>query len=94
MTELHTPFPVFDAPRTDEDNEDRHIELERRIDLHVDATDEWVTAPARIVYNSRGCELELGPYSLCESDAIELHRMIGRYLALALPKNEGAEEDQ
>lgn len=84
MTEIRTPFPVFDSPRDDEDNHDRHIDLERRIDLHVDATDQWVTTPCRIVFNGRGCELELGPYSLCESDAIELHQMIGQYLARVL----------
>lgn len=27
MTEIRTPFPVFDAPRDDEDNHDRHVDL-------------------------------------------------------------------
>ncbi|MGX9295215.1 hypothetical protein [Tsukamurella paurometabola] len=76
-------FPTFDTARTDEDNQDRYVHAERGIDFHIDALDQWVTAPARIVFNGRGCEFELGPYSLCEGDAIELYKMLGLFLGHA-----------
>jgi len=72
-------WPLLDIPR---DDPDRHVQRETEITVRVDATDQFVRLPLRIVYTSDGLtgwSFEVGPYSVSGPDACRLANVIAEY---------------
>lgn len=73
-------WPTLDIPR--DDDPDRHVQASTAITVRVDATDQFMRLPLRIVYTSDGLtgwRLELGPYDLEGRDACRLANMLVEY---------------
>ncbi|QDQ93740.1 hypothetical protein FND50_25260 [Rhodococcus sp. WB9] len=75
-------FPVLDFDRDGhpELSVSRHVLLERVIEPTVDETDEFVTMPVRVIINSMSPAVEIGPYSLCETDIAALHQALTHFI--------------
>lgn len=71
---------VFDSPRSERGR--RHVQCQRVVSMRVDETDGWIDVPVRSVFvddGLTGWTFEIGPYSVCGSDATKLINALAEY---------------
>lgn len=71
-------FPVLDFDRESDALYvgARHVVSETSIEPVVAETGEWITLPVRSVIDAGGPTVEIGPYSLTETDVARLHNVL------------------
>ena len=78
-------FPVLDAPREFADTELGRVVIEEfnAIEPYIEETDSWAAMPLRVVHDQgNGFHIEIGPYSLGNSDIRRLVRAIQRLVSI------------
>lgn len=77
------PYPILDGPRANADAELSRFVIDdelQPVTPWIDETDSYVELPLRVVYHQgSGVHVELGPYSMDESDIERLRAAITAY---------------